>query len=584
MESHNNSISHNSSRVVLKSNTPPSWVENNSLLYLHIQNVLRLAAEWVANDEARNILLHSIKHLIEQDLQIWVQAFTHKTANPNVNNSYLSSNGAYLLRYVFSKYLQFRFNEKVNAKECSALIQHYLCAKNITQLSNKLELSEYVYYTSNNKKSAEDTILPSFLSCLHDLCESSKVSGFTWCMVIIKKLFDDVNIDISMCTNYKSQLKEIYDQRNWAQPKYNCSKDDKNEWHVVVLSGKRQMGGGRAFLKSDAIEMAAKEAINTIHTDNGISRKTKKEYIRKESKLTTENNIKLYVTKRNNYGNPQMSEKAGNGDVIYLLSLKQDEYWSIKDPSDSIKNVLQCTHPGYTIYTCSGGTFAISPIASTFYKPETNNYGSGIVIEFLDDNEDSWFLLISDDKPYIANIQGCAENNETFEECIKREVLEETDIYLCDIRPTLIAEYSFTYKNALVDCEYDVVSKIFYARLSYNRVHHLFPNGLVSHQINIVDVASLQIKLDETKYIIAIPASMNMVDVPEKFSEIKVSKTIKGETVLMDADYSKQSHHRQFIDLFKTNSPIIKPPYLKTLTFDVRYDEALAKFNEYNSL
>ena len=294
----------------------------------------------------------------------------------------------------------------------------------------------------------------------------------------------------------------------------------------------------------------------------------------------------LYVVKKNAYGNPQLTEmKTKNTEKVNFYDLKKNEYWSIKDPSDNVRYLLQTYFSNHSIYECKGVIFAISPEAAKFFKSENTGHGSGIVIEFVDLLNNHWYLLISDDKHYISNVQGTAECNETFEECLKREVKEETQIDISDIVPVPIASYTFTYRNALVDCEYEVVSQIYYVLLQWDRVTHLFKKELISGEINIINADELDLKdkLDEVNYIITIPVSMNMEDVPEKFDTIQVNKTIKGEIKQVSADYSKISHHRQFIDLFDNEIPIVKPPFLSSITFNKRRKDAIKEFIEINT-
>lgn len=300
----------------------------------------------------------------------------------------------------------------------------------------------------------------------------------------------------------------------------------------------------------------------------------------------------LYVIKKNNYGNAQTTETCiKDAEKLNFYELKGNDYWSIKDPSDNVKYLLATYHPNHTIYKSKGGMFAISPIASQFYKPEDTGQGSGIVIEFADDNSEYWYLLVSDDKPYVSNVQGASEPGESFEQCIKREVKEETLIDLSNITPIPIASYSFMFRNALVDCEYKVTSQIYYALLQWDSVKHLFgcdkeKSLLVPNKINIIDANKFlgEHKLDEVKYIIAIPTTMDMSNIPEKFDEIQITKVIKDKTICVHVDYSKISHHRQFIDLFDTNDPIVKPPFLDSITFDKRRAEALFEFIMQNPL
>jgi dsRNA-specific ribonuclease/8-oxo-dGTP pyrophosphatase MutT (NUDIX family) len=650
----------------------PLWIDDVSILHKKIQETLyEVMKKYLTKKYSPDMSLEPINAIVEKlsQKEEWVAAFTHESVNADVNNSCFLYEGSELINFIFARYLVTRFGTIMNAHKCTTLTQHYMSNINLINIAAVMDIGPYVHHNTGGNAKDRVVILKSFFACLHHVGETyTDLSGYQWCLVMMKWLFDDVEFDVNMNVNYKTQLKEIYDKRGWKHPKFWCVQvQDGNDmfssslWLVRIMSGKRVMGTGKAILKVDATSIAAKETLTTLenddklreqqivhqnhqvqqthqnqqkqnqqnqqnhqnkHNQQPIHKNTQKRQEKSTEWQKTKENVSckagnirdvlvqngtgivntnnsnplqnnsplsLYVIKRNNYGNPQLSETLPLfsglvicADQIPISSLKSNEYWSIKEPSDSIRNIVDELHPKSSIYQCNGINFLISPVASQFYKPENSGYGSGIVIEFIDKNAEKWFLLISDDKHYIANVQGCSEGKETYEECIKREVFEETAIDLKNITPIPIARYGFVYKNALVDCEYEVKSEMFFVQLPYSKVSHLFPNGLKSNQINIVDVNTLPFLLDEVKYIIAIPASMNMDSVPEKFEEIQISKNIKGNLTQVPVEYPKKSHHRQFIDLFKTNEPIVKPPYLNTLTFDVRYKEALDKFNDVN--
>lgn len=295
--------------------------------------------------------------------------------------------------------------------------------------------------------------------------------------------------------------------------------------------------------------------------------------------------LELFIIKKNNWGEPQLIEqpelKTNVTEKVNLFDLKSDGYWAIKNPSDNIKKLLDAKFPGWKMYKCSGGVFAISPKATTYFKDENSGHGSGTIIEFIDLKGEHWFLLVADNKPYISSSQGCAELNESYEHCAKREVMEETKINLSDVNLSEIASYDFMMRNELVDCAWKVVTKVFFAQLSWKFVSHLFVNGLISDQINIIDVKKLPFALDEIDYLIAIPVKM-IGSAPELFPEIQIKKLVKGEQKQVPVEFPKAGHHRQFLELFKTGTPISKPPYIDAITFDKRYDQALKLFKELN--
>src|SRR5205085_4640581 len=112
------------------------------------------------------------------------------------------------------------------------------------------------------------------------------------------------------------------------------------------------------------------------------------------------------------------------------------------------------------------------------------------------------------------------------------------------------------------------------AFLPWNKVEHLFPNGLVQDKINVVDVKSLTFSLDETQQIIAFPDSI-INDVPESFDDILKVKVVKGEKIICPLEFAKKSHHRQLCEKFMDGTPLEKPAYLTEFLLPVRFEEAL---------
>ena len=77
---------------------------------------------------------------------------------------------------------------------------------------------------------------------------------------------------------------------------------------------------------------------------------------------------KLSSAKINKYGNVQYIE-CDRGDIL-ISAIHPDNFWSIIDPSRSVQDYLTIQMPKRKLYTCTSGTFALSPKAASAIKPE----------------------------------------------------------------------------------------------------------------------------------------------------------------------------------------------------------------------
>lgn len=290
-------------------------------------------------------------------------------------------------------------------------------------------------------------------------------------------------------------------------------------------------------------------------------------------------NDMLTINKVNSYNQRQYSI-SGDGS-IELKSLKATDFWTIQNPEEIVED-LNILFPGWQYYECSGGKFALSPRAATVIKPEGFGQGSVIVTRFKDEKNEQWYLFVADNKTYVQHLQGGVEIGETPVKGIIRETYEEAKIDISDVQLVEIAQYGFMGGNELVNCKWLCRSTVFFASLEWKKVEHLFPEGLDTGKINIVDVSSYSYKLDEITHVIAIPENIDCDSVPEEFPEIKKIKNVSGNKIESSADFSKNGHHRQLWELLFSDKSINKPMFLTEFYFPKRLDSALEEFNRLN--
>jgi 8-oxo-dGTP pyrophosphatase MutT (NUDIX family) len=178
----------------------------------------------------------------------------------------------------------------------------------------------------------------------------------------------------------------------------------------------------------------------------------------------------------------------------------------------------------------------MSKMAFEKIKPDGFNDGEVCVIEF-EYNSERFYLFTIDNKPYIQNVQGCKEPSDTvLGDCIIRELMEEISLVTTKDKLKEIGYWSFLEENTIVDKSVSSRSVVFYMYTDYENIKHLFPNGIKNNAINIVDAKDIQIKLDETLFIIAVPKTM-MNDAPMIIN----NKNFNG-------------HHRECIHRLNNNS------------------------------
>lgn len=277
--------------------------------------------------------------------------------------------------------------------------------------------------------------------------------------------------------------------------------------------------------------------------------------------------VKLSILKTNKFQDAQYVEDE-NGSLI----LDPKGFWTIKNPSDSMKKWILENIPGSTVYTCSSGQYILSPKASNVIKREGEGCGCAIRLRFSDSNGRKWCLMMADNKPYAQHVQGSMNESESEEECIIREAKEETGIDLSNKSLVRWAKYSFLGGNELVDCFWPVTTTVFFAMLEWKEVSHLFPNGLIDNKINIVDAKEYKFQLDETRYILAIPEHSETV-FPSKIEEIRVTKQVNGKTVDFPLEFG--GHHRALFDCFDSSIPTPKFPFLHSFEIFKRAEEIL---------
>lgn len=267
--------------------------------------------------------------------------------------------------------------------------------------------------------------------------------------------------------------------------------------------------------------------------------------------------MKLHENKKNRFGDIQYIE-SDTGEFEWNI-LNPNNTWSIKNPSEEICKFVYENNMGI-LRSYDETNYLLSNKATQMIKLPCNVSGSACIITF-EYQEKHYCLLNSDNKSYIQNVQGMSENEETPLETIVRETYEETKISLNDEKIVEIGYWTFISTNNLVEWSWEAKTILFHIHLMWNKVQHLFPNGIKENELTIVSANSYTFDLDETKFIIAFP--IEMIDkLPKQIDEIKIKKKVKNN--FMDHPIDFTGHHREAIRLLLGRKPKYDTSYLST--------------------
>jgi len=185
---------------------------------------------------------------------------------------------------------------------------------------------------------------------------------------------------------------------------------------------------------------------------------------------------------------------------VNVKDLDWNKFWTIKNPSQNLKQVLfEANRRKY------GENEYIMSI-DAFNKIPSFGSGSGAVCVLSFDHEetgDKWFILTADNKPYFMNSGGQGEPNESFDDCVVREVMEELKLELKETPPTLFAEFGFKYSNPLVDSSWETKTYCYHQHVNQSDIQHLILERLdpeLSHKVFFTKDYSFS--LDETKMVL----------------------------------------------------------------------------------
>jgi 8-oxo-dGTP pyrophosphatase MutT (NUDIX family) len=254
-------------------------------------------------------------------------------------------------------------------------------------------------------------------------------------------------------------------------------------------------------------------------------------------------NTMFVINKENQFKEPQLEEDI-NG-VISMDQLSLLKFYTIKNPSEELCTYLLKKYPGSEIRTYGETKFYLNPLASAkILKDGEGKNGGALIVESTSSTGTRFIVATVDNKGYIQLFQGAGNPGETSQETTAREANEEGKLEIDPESLDEVGEWSFMGKFPLVDSTWNINTSVFHTNLPYDKVIHLFPNGVENDEVTIVPVQELiNLHLDETLFIVAIPLNI-LESTPLKFNNMQVMKNGK----LCPVDFG--NHHREFLYRF----------------------------------
>lgn len=269
---------------------------------------------------------------------------------------------------------------------------------------------------------------------------------------------------------------------------------------------------------------------------------------------------KLEILKKNKFGDPQYveSDNDEHGQVDWE-SLPIEGFWSVKNPSAELSESLTTKFGG--VNRKYGDTqFILSKKAALNIAEEGFGYASAVVVSFKYE-EHVYYLFVTDNKHYVQNCQRATENGEDQFQCAIRELQEELRITASPHELEYAGYWSFFNTNELIDYTRSSYTTAFRLTLPFERVSHLFPNGL-KNPMECIKVSDLAFDLNEIIFVLAVREDF-LESAPELIDQIKIKKkNHHGE--MEEASCSFSDHHREFVRRLAGFPERYQLPHLQT--------------------
>jgi len=261
----------------------PEWVNN-----------LRLLQEAIHRIIAKVIDPSHIVPLLDDVAMrnYWVPAFTHRNVDATSNYEKLEFYGDKVVNYAFTSYIRKRFNDNIDPKEGTLLLNQYMSKDYQANLSRKLGLVDLVRYNPadpdnpNINVSVQEDIFESFLGALSTLVDDRIQPGLGYVYVfnLISDIFNEVEV-LRAEKDPVTQLKELYEKLGWGTLRYDHENSDypgRGRRKAIIRNIMGEIiGVGYGKTNAAANSDAAANALNLLAQQGFTAEHAEKEKLRR---------------------------------------------------------------------------------------------------------------------------------------------------------------------------------------------------------------------------------------------------------------------------------------------------------------
>ena len=218
----------------------------------------------------------------EQSMQIYDQAFTSSTANPEINYEMFEQLGdvtvnKFIVWYMYRRFPQLKCPQGV--KVVARLRINYGARQSFAMLGDRLGLWDFISASeeerSRRKKDLLEDCVESVIGATEMLIDSKHRAGVGQIIVsdMLTTMFDEIPISLRYEDLYdaKTRLKELYDfhKGSLGQLKYASVRDESTGIFVTTITDASfgrdgVIGKGSATKQKDAEQRAADVALTTM--------------------------------------------------------------------------------------------------------------------------------------------------------------------------------------------------------------------------------------------------------------------------------------------------------------------------------
>ena len=259
----------------------------------------------IRGDEFKNFIQSILKRgkirqniidLITDDegMELFDIAFKHKTADEVNNYEFLEFLGDSMVNTAIVWYLNRRFPKLRGAQGVAIFARlkiNLISKKSFSDFAIKMDMWKFVsacedVKNTKMKKTLEDVFEALFGAIAHLMeMKVREGTGYSVVSTIISSLFDEIEISLKYedLFDAKTRLKELFDfHKTIGKFEYKATREEGGLQTVNVLLKEPNgntiiIGQGKAMIKTDAEQIAAKMAIYTMN-NRGITKEVSEEY------------------------------------------------------------------------------------------------------------------------------------------------------------------------------------------------------------------------------------------------------------------------------------------------------------------